>query len=750
VFFERPDLRAIQSADPTPIAAIAGALKRDAIALLICLVAVAAAYAVNVEVGLQNSAATGGTVVASGLHDRVTIVRDRRDIPHIVARDDHDLYFAEGYAQGSDRLFQLDLTRRYAYGRLAEILGAKALAFDRIQRAVDINGIAERQLRALARREREAIAAFSDGVNAAAAAQPLPVEFRMLLYQPSAWTPKDSLAVSIVASLELADSWHDVFARDAVWRHDGSRCYDARFPLSDSRFDVSVDGTRDARSAHPRRDDCAGFGIVARPHRVAIGSNAWAAGATRTIDGNALVANDPHLDLTIPGVWYLVDIRSPHVHAAGATIPGIPGVVLGHNERVAWATTNAQMATTMLFEPRHLNRRSWVAERFRVRFARDARVAYYRTAREFSVPNDNDRSAITLVRWAVYAERQSTLATVFGLDRARSVSEALHVLAQYRGSPQNFILADRHGNVAYHVAGLVPDDPAWGRYVHPSRDLQATFATIPYARLPGRAPARDGILVSANNMAYGPAYPYRLSAQFEPPYRAYRVAQLLRSRSRYDAAYFAQMQLDTLSPIDLNIAHDVVRFARAHPAESGSASVVRLLGPWNGRYEPGSRAAALEHALRLALFEQPPALSMPPKRQDLDGMLSFAFYERRAWRDAGGTRIEHPLAPMNFAFLNGAWLPGAGDEYTIHLQEPGFAQGFRAVWDVGDWERGGIAIPSGESGEPGSGHYTDLTRAWVSGRLQSLPFSRADVQQNAVDTLVLVPKDSRGAREHTP
>src|ERR1700729_2355938 len=113
------------------------------------------------------------------------------------------------------------------------------------------------------------------------------------------------------------------------------------------------------------------------------------------------------------------------------------------------------------------------------------------------------------------------------------------------------------------------------------------------------------------------------------------------------------------------------------------------------------------------------------------GALRFASRERRAWRDAGGVRVEHPLAPMNFAFLNGAWLPGNGDEYTIHLQEPGFAQGFRAVWDVGDWDRGGIAIPSGESGERGSGHYTDLTSAWVAGRLEALPFGDGAVRANA-------------------
>jgi penicillin amidase len=127
-------------------------------------------------------------------------------------------------------------------------------------------------------------------------------------------------------------------------------------------------------------------------------------------------------------------------------------------------------------------------------------------------------------------------------------------------------------------------------------------------------------------------------------------------------------------------------------------------------------------------------------KEDLRATLAIAFDERRTWRDAGGMRIEHPLAPMNFAFLDGAWLPGAGDEFTVHLQEPGFAQGFRAVWDVGNWDHGGIAIPSGESGEPGSQHYTDLTRAWVAGRLRSLPFSRSAVEKSASDVLVLRPR----------
>jgi penicillin G amidase len=751
-FFERPDPRLAQSADPTPVGAIGRMLGRHAAAFGLCLLGLVAAYAANVAIGLREAATTRGSIAGAGLYAPVTIVRDRRDIPHVRARNDHDLYFAQGYVEGSDRLFQLDISRRFAYGRLAEVLGPKALPYDEEQRAVGIEDIARRQLRWLSPSDRSAIEAYSDGVNAALTTQPLPVEFRILLYRPAAWTPKDSLAVAVEASLQLSDSWHSIFARDSVWRSREHRCFDALFPLSDSRYDVTIDGLRTPPQTRSVPNDCTGSTVASVPRRPAIGSNAWAVGGKLSADGNALIANDPHIALTIPGIWYLIDLRSPRLHVAGATVPGIPGVALGHNERLAWASTNAAMATMSLFEAGRLSRGSWSEERFGVRFSHDVSVAYYRTAREFSVPDDNDSSKVALVRWPVYAQSRSSIATVLALDRAGDVRAALRILAQYRGSPQDFILADRKGEVAYHVAGLVPHDPAWGRYVHSAGELQSNYDPIPFERLPHRGPSRDAILLCANNKPYGRQYAYRLSAQFDSPYRAYRIAQLLRARRRYAASYFAQMQLDTFSPIDLEIARDVVRHARAQSDSHVSADgALQLLQRWDGRYRPASYAATFEHALRLAVFEEGPAFSerlrelrgepdAPSLAEDISATLSEAAFPRViTWRDAGATRIEHLLAPMNLGFLNGAWLPGAGDEYTIHLQEPGVAQGFRAVWDVGNWNRGGIVIPSGESGEPGSGHYTDLTPAWIAGTLLPLPFSRGAVDANAASRLRLMP-----------
>ncbi|HKU81737.1 MAG TPA: penicillin acylase family protein, partial [Candidatus Tumulicola sp.] len=482
------------------------------------------------------------------------------------------------------------------------------------------------------------------------------------------------------------------------------------------------------------------------------GSNAWAAGGARTRDGHALLANDPHLDLTIPGLWYLEDLQAPGFHAAGASIPGTPGILLGHNERIAWGATNADAVANSLFAaPAALPASGWKRERFRVRFSREAVRRYYRTADAFGVPDPYQRGRLTLVRWPALFESHSAFAAFFALDRARSAAQAMRVLARYRGTAENFVVADSGGNVAYHLAGNVPRDPAWGRYVHPARDWGQHYSRVAFGQLPAIAPARYALVLSANNKMYGAGYPYRLSATFDPPYRAYRIAQLLHQRRRYDAAYFAAMQLDAVSPIDRAFARLLGARAAADDDAPAHARVARELRGWNGAFVPSSYAATVEHAVRARLEADAPSLPalLAQLRQgdgasgiapDVGGALYAAGYETAPWGRAGAVRVEHPLAPLRFGFLNGATLPGNGDEYTIRLQEPGFSQSFRAVWEPGKWDAGGISIPSGESGEPGSGHYDDLSRAWIRGWLEPLPFSAAAVARATVDTLVLRPR----------
>jgi penicillin amidase len=739
--FVRKDPRLLACGDPSWPVALYRMLRRHAGVAAAIFLALAAAYVVNVAVGFQSSAQTDGVMSGLSLQHDTAIARDARGIPYIRARNLHDLFWAQGFAEASDRLFEMDLTRRYAYGRLAEVFGAKALTIDENMRALDIAEIARREWSGSDAPTKQALQAFTDGVNAAELHQPLPVEFRMLLYRPARWTPLDSIAVSVVAAYELGDSWRDVLARDDRWRALSAQCFDAEFPLTDTRYDVTVDGrSLRERAKRGMPAECDDNPLAAAPlQHPHVGSNAWAAGSQRTLVHRALIANDPHVDLTIPGIWYAIELQAPGFHAAGAVIPGLPGVALGHNERVAWAATSAEAATTAMYRTSAPARKSRVLERFDIRFAPPLFKPYYRTGDTFSVEYGEDNT-LYLVRWPPYTQRRSSIATLLALDRARTIGEAMRALSVYRGSPQNFIVGDTRGAIAYHLAGAIWDDPAWGRYVHGARDLAKPLHLIAFSDLPARAPSRSATLLSANNRMYGAGYPYRLSAAFELPYRAYRIAALLHARTRYDARYFERMQMDTCSPIDAEIAREVTGITKTPQ-----------LANWDGCFQPGSRHASLEYELRNQLLEQsasfafmlaklrtPPYEGRDSVSEDARAALA-SVQDAPRWEKAGEVSVDHPLSAGWYGLLRGAPLPGNGNDYTIHLQEPGFAQGFRAVWDVGNWNAGGIILPSGESGEPGSGHYDDLVKAWVRGGLVTLPFSQDAIARKRVNLLKLAP-----------
>jgi penicillin G amidase len=745
-FFVHKDLRWLECADPSPLEAVERAFKRHVIGLALILSIVIAVYVANLAIGFRVSAAVNGTLDGLPVAGDVSIARDDRDVPHIRARNLHDLFFAQGFAQGSDRLFQMDLTRRYAYGRLAEVFGAKAVALDEYMRAVDIAGVARRQWSAADAPTKNALEAFTAGVNAAEQREPLPAEFRLLLYSPAPWTAQDSIAVSIVAALALSDSWNYVLARDQEWRRLGSRCFDYAFPLSDPRYDVRVDGSALDSIGNAHASSCPAIVGATPSRRMHIGSNAWAAGSSRSADGHALLANDPHVDVTIPGIWYLMELRAPGFHAAGATLPGLPGILLGHNERIAWGATNAEVATTVLYRSAPPPNARRFVEQLRVRFASTQWKTYYRSNTEFSV--DDRDSEETFVRWPIYWQRRSSITTILSLDRADTISAAIKVLRAYRGAPENFVVADSAGKVAYHLAGLIPNDPAWGRYVHQSADLAKPLRLIPFDELPHQDASKSAIALTANNRMYGTHYRYRLSAAFEPPYRAYRIASMLRGRSTYDIAYFRAMQLDTYSPIDAEIVARTLRLDRSDAIYSTSRQSRKLLGRWNGRFDPDSRAASLAHDIREDLQGEEASLSLLLQRlrgssssnydaAQIDWSLSAAPPLPPKWATAGAVDVQHPLSSTWYGMMRGRTLPGDGDEYTIRLQSPGFAQGFRAVWSVGDWDAGGISIPSGESGEPGSSHYDDQAPAWIAGVLEPLPFSREAVTRSTVATLAL-------------
>ncbi len=693
-------------------------------------------FVLNVVVGMRSHARESGTVSGLRLRAAVQILRDDRGVPHVIASNEHDLFFAQGYVEGSDRLFQMDTLRRFILGELAEVYGARALSADETERAIPVRAIVEAQWARLPTRSREILGAFSDGVNAAIEREPVPVEFRLLGYRPAPWTPRDSLAVAMVTVLDLIDDWDAIARRDRAYRRGGLALLAARYPFTDPCYDAPVlaglahiaPGPRCRRGAATLERE---LGDARRP----IGSNEWAAGASRTVQRRALLANDPHLQLQMPGVWYLLDLRAPGFHAAGATLPGCPAIVLGHNERIAWGATDGTVTSLSAFLPSaRLDPAGWHTERFTVRFGLAATKRYYRTAREFGTPTADGR--FVLVHWNAYDDPVTPARTFIDLNRAQSIEAATAALAKFPGPTQNFVLADTDGRVAYQLAGQIPDDPVRARWLHPPSDLARSYPVIPFLRMPRVAPSRDAVVWTANNKMYPGTYPLPLSPQFAPPYRAYRIAQLLRARHDYDVAYFSAMQMDAFSLPERELARDIAPLLRDR-----DAALAADLATWNGEMDGDSPTATVVQGLRVALTHRttgrvPTLLARPISSQALR---AAALPSPAPWREAGAVPVPHALSSLGINFLDGTTLPGYGDALTLHVQYPGYSQSFRAVWDVGNWDSGGITLPQGESGEIGSGHYIDQAQAWIAGRLWPLPFSDAAVQRTAVARETLAP-----------
>jgi penicillin amidase len=778
---------------------LARRLATISLAAIVPLVIALAAFLTYIFVGVFSGAGTpSGTLAGLGVEATATVTRDTRGIPHIRARNEHDLYFLDGYEQGTDRLFQLDIYRRLVAGKLAEVFGDQALASDEAARVYDIDAIANAELAALPPAARTNLQAFADGVNAAMRTRPLPPEFRALAYAPQPWTPKDSIVASFATVLALTDGWDDVAARSDVVDEIGPSAPAAFFSITDPKYDSPTTGGPPApvaslpplRVAYP---SAPAYYAYAFDRSVGLGSNNVVSGSAFTSTHRALLGNDPHLELRIPGVWWLVDLEAPGVHVAGATLAGVPGVVLGHNEHIAWGATNGTVATVRVYRERFRSATSdeylaagrWLraehrTETFGVRFGKAETRGYLRTRHGF-VFEDRGVSKLAAA-WTADFDRRSSLEAFDGLDRAPSAGAALAVLARYPGPAQNFVVADDRGNAGYVLAGDIPIDDAWGMRVHdgvtspwPPSDYVA------YARLPHVAAARDAVAFSANDRTYGKGYPYRLTADFAPPYRAWSLARHLKKQP-YDVESFSAMQADVFSPPEAELAVEALQaFVRRNQlTDPDMRDAVEAFRTFDGSFTGDSRGAVFVTVLRRAATERLVRLHMRPDvgirylqsddgaayvalmralrerphgwvpNDDYDAFLIASMHDavaalrtHRAYDDTWDTFGErtalHPLAAFGFSMWNGVRFPGLGDGYALHVQAPANAQSFRAVWDVGNWSAGGIVIPQGESGEPGSSHYRDGAPIWLRGDLVPLPFGDAEVTKAAESTLALAP-----------
>jgi penicillin amidase len=758
------------------------------VAVLCLLVLLALVYVARVAVA-ERAGVAGVTGTQSGLdvNGPVTIARDARDVPHIRAGSVHDLFFAEGYAMGSDRLFQMDVTRRYVYGRLAEALGSPVARVDRRMRRYAIRDLAERCYVKSGPEERMMLAAFAAGVNAAAVREPQPPEYAALFLGFEPWKPADSLAVGFATVLDLDDKPDDVIVRDDVRTALGQAGIDAFYPATDPRYDVPTDGSpRGKIAALPPLPPVSGPPAhlsMSADERPPIGSNGWVVGADRTTVGKAVLANDPHLDLGIPGIWYLVEASAPGMHVAGAALAGTPGVTLGHNEHLAWGVTAGETAAILvmrermrgdeLFEGGRWLRPLHRLEHIVVRFGAPLDVDLPETPR--GVVMDRRDGFAYVMDWPMLRNPTSPLTPFLHLLRARTAADGVAAMRDLPEPALNVLFADDAGRAAYHLAGKIPLDPSWGRWASDGGAPEPPLST--YDAGAHVDPSRGTFVVTSNNRPDGGGP--RLAPYWPPPYRAYEIRRVLGAsfdaHAKVSPDQIAAEQRDPDSPAEREFADDVLAAAMRTHADTDPtlAPVVGALRTFDGMLLPESRGATVVVALRLDMLGTLSAEHLPvwlaphyPGSGPGFEIVLRALRERpRGWvpgdnYDAfvvaslrrvqtalgaevapfgtyGAQPLTHPLASLGFSVWNGPTMPGRGGSFAPAVQWNNHGQSFRAVWIAGDWDHGTIDIDAGESGEPGSPHYTDQTAGWIRFARTPLPYSDAAVRAATVSTLTL-------------
>jgi penicillin amidase len=635
---------------------------RLTVLLLICFLLAALPSPLRTSVLAQEAVTPQSTsTVIAGLSDRVTVRRDERGIPYIEAKNDEDLYFAQGYITASDRLWQMDLFRRTERGELAEVLTAGpnniALEQDKQHRMLGFAQVAEAEVAQASPKSRGVLEAYARGVNAyitSLDAKSLPPEFQILQYKPKPWTPADSLIVVKLFYEALSSTWRLDVMREALAGLPAEKR--AALMPETSPYDVLVVG-KDTRKQAARmqrsfpgsmapvtnetifalaRDEEIAANALQRVGLYAEGlaaSNNWVVSRKRTATGKPLLANDPHLSATAPSIWHMVHLSAPGVRVAGVTAPGLPGVVIGHNDRIAWGFTNVgpdvQDVYIEKFDPanprRYMTASGWrdaeirheeIKVRKGIMDASTDTVTLDVTVTQHGpivLEKDGKRYAL---RWTALDPKLNSADSSYFINRAGNWKEFSSALSSFTAPTQNIVYADVDGHIGYHSAGVVPIRKSGDGSVPYDGSTAAGEWTsfIPTDKLPTLFDPPSGIIVTANQRIVGNDYPYFLTHSWAQPYRARRIMDMLNEKPKLTSDDFRRIEGDVYSFAAVGFARQNVKILRPNltPTDTKLSATLDAFEKWDGQINAESRVAPLVIQMRLALRTRILAAALGP------------------------------------------------------------------------------------------------------------------------------------------
>jgi penicillin amidase len=576
-----------------------------------------------------------GTVRVKGLRDKMEVIRDRWGIPHIYAENEEDLFFAQGYVHAQDRLWQMEFHRRLASGTLAEIVGGMALEVDRFARIIGFRRAAQADLALLDEQTRRYLEAYSQGVNTFIEIHRsrLPLEFTLLRHKPAPWSLLDITAFGKFMGWALSCNWESELLRAGLIENLGpERAAELEPSYPEDNPTIIQSSKFKAQSSNistgiSYQDVTAKFLEEYRmaTHFLSLGgagagSNNWVINGARSITGKPLLANDPHLPPLMPSFWYENHLVGGGLSVTGASMPGVPGVVLGHNDRIAWGTTNAypdvqdlyieHLRTTPSGYPEVEFQGEWeraqvVREEVKVRGRRKPLVEEVVITRHGPIISGlvGEGTPPLALRWVGHEPSQMLQSLNF--NQARNWEEFVAGLRSWSVPAQNMVYADGyryHGNIGYYMAGQVPirarglgliPVPGWtGEY--------EWTGYIPFEELPQVHNPPIDYIASANNKIVGDDYPYFLTLEPMPGYRARRIVDLIEAKEKLSIEDFQAMQLDLYSiPAEELVPHILA----LQPDDEWCRQAVEHIRSWDRCLTADSVAAAIYEVFEFQLLK---------------------------------------------------------------------------------------------------------------------------------------------------
>lgn len=746
----------------------------------------------------ERLAPISGELKAPGLKERVEVIRDKWGVPHIYAKNQDDLFFTQGFVAAQDRLFQLEMWRRHAAGEMAELLGDSAVESDRFARLIRYRGDMKEEWNSYSPDTRQIAIAFTKGINACIDrfGDKLPIEFDILKFKPKRWQPEDIL--TRMSGIYMTQNLRNEAARAKLV---------ALFGIEKTRKLAPVDppcdyGTTLSTEDLAEMDEAiAGFKAATKllnykPPKTE--SNNWVVSGDLSASGKPLLASDPHRALAVPALRYLVHLNAPGWNVIGAGEPALPGVALGHNDRIAWGITivGVDQTDVVVHETDETGLKYKLGERWvdlkednveiRVKGRETPLTFKQRFTLDGPVLHQNPkRHRIYVLKWAGTQPGGAAYLGGLAVARASDRRSFLKALDSWKVPGLNFVYGDVEGNIGWvaHAAsprrtthdGLLPvrDDAGWDGFLSVAEEPQSWNP-------------KSGWLGTANHNILPAGYKPLLGFEFAPPYRFQRVEAGLNGKKGFTLKDFAALQHDDVSIPGQTLA----RLLREEKLSPELKDTVERLTAWDGSLAVDSRAGSLfavwlrelqthfygRHVMRKdrenvinlsglpvmlkALQEADPFwLGEDAKagRRDLfEKSLQAALRnfeklpkeKQDRWGALHVAAFDHPLAAMSPEHAKLFALPAierGGDSQTPlntrydekYRQIHGAT--YRQLFDLADWDRGLATSAPGQSGQPGSPHYGDLLPLWGRGEYFPLFFSRAKVEEAVGSRLRMVP-----------